>query len=300
MVRLGQALLVVVFVVVLTFILQYVLPNDPARALLPRANGASLQRLRETLHLNDPLMVQFARYFGGLLRGDLGQSFAQQRSVASLIVERLPATLLLAFAAVVMQTLIGSVLGVAAAFRPKVAGKTVTSIDLVLFSTPSFTIGLLLILLFGFRLHLLPVAGGFGLPQLVLPAITLALAGVPWYAQVVREETLQSLSSPYVRTAIAKGVPDRRIIRTHVLRNISPPILTMAGLDFAALISGVAIVESVFGWPGIGQLAVSSSTSEDRPVVLGVVLVGTVAIVVFSLVIDVLQMYLDPRTRQGT
>jgi len=299
MARLGQALLVVIFVVVLTFILQYVLPGDPAHALVPRASGAVLERLREALHLNDPLMVQFARYFGGLLRGNLGQSYVQQRSVVSLIAERLPATLLLAFAAVVIQTLIGSALGVAAAFRPKVVGKAVTSIDLVLFSTPSFTIGLLLILLFGFRLHLLPVAGGFGLLQLVLPAITVALGGVPWYAQIVREETIQSLSSPYVRTAIAKGVPDRRIIRTHVLRNIFPPILTMAGLDFAGLISGVAIVESIFGWPGIGQLAISSSNSEDRPVVLGVVLIGTVAIVVFNLVVDILQMYLDPRTRQG-
>jgi ABC-type dipeptide/oligopeptide/nickel transport system permease component len=297
--RLGLAVIVAVGAIILTFLLEFVVPDDPARALLPRAKGAALERVREDLHLDDSVIVQFVRYFGGVLHGDLGYSYQKKQSVASLIAERIPATALLALSAVMLYALIGITMGMVGA-RWRLGRRVVNSTSMVIFATPDFAIGLFFILFFGFRLHLLPVTGGFGLPQLILPALTLGITGAPWYAQLVREQTTDSLSSTYVRTAVAKGVPDRRIFRGHTLRAIAPPLIVTLGLDFAGLLSGAAIIESIFGWPGIGNLTISSSISLDRPVIMGLVIVGTFATLLFNLAADVINLYIDPRTRVET
>ncbi len=284
-------------VAAVVFLVEFVLPGDPARMLVPRsASPEALALVRAHLHLNDPLPVQFASFFRGLLRGNLGESFVQRESVLSLIAAHLPATALLAAAGVLVEVLVGVPLGVYASLND-VGRRLVTVVNMVLLSLPTFVLGLLLLLLFGFRLHAVPVTGGAGPTQLILPALTLGLLGVPYYAQVVSEEMTQSLASSYVRTAVAKGMPNRRIVLRHALRNALPPVITMLGLDLGVFLSGVVVVETVFGWPGVGLLAEQSLQNLDRPVVLGIALLAAVAVGVFNFLADVVVMILDPRTR---
>ena len=282
----------------LAFLLEFVVPGDPAKAIAPRAQSvAVLENIRAQLHLNQPLIVQFADYFGNLLRGNLGTSYIQRQPVASLIGPRLLTTGVLALAGVIAEVIIGGALGVAAALYGRVRA-LVSAINLTLLAVPIFVLGLLLLLLFGFRLGIAPVTGGTGPAQLVLPALTLGLIGAPWYAQIVADQMQESLSSSYVRTAVSKGLSDSYILRRHVLRNVLSPALTMVGLDLGSYLSGVVTVEVVFIWPGIGLLAVNSLHNLDRPVVMGTVIVGAVAVVFFNLLADVLRMFVDPRTRE--
>ncbi len=296
-VRFGLAAVAVFGVVVLTFILQYVIPGDPAKLLAPRAPSAAvLQSIRDQLHLDRPMLLQFAYYLGGLLHGNLGQSYVQREPVTTLIAQRLPATGMLALAGVVCEMVLGTTLGILAALKPSVR-RVMYGVNLLLLSTTYFVLGLVLLLVFGFRLGIAPVTGGEGLPQLVLPAITLGLIGLPWYAQIVQDAMRDALSSSYVRTAMAKGLSERRIVMGHVIRNVLSPVVTMTGLDLGAYLSGVVIVETVFGWPGMGKLAVDSMSNLDRPVVMGTVLVGTIAVVFFNILADFVRWYIDPRTR---
>lgn len=296
--RLGYGLIAVLGVAALAFLAEFVVPGDPARALAPRAQSAAvLENIRIQLHLNRPLAVQFADYFAGLFRGNLGTSYVQRQSVVSLIGPRLVTTGWLALAGVVAEVIIGGTLGILAALYRRVRA-VVSAVNLTLLALPQFVVGLVLLLIFGFRLHLVPVTGGAGPAQIVLPALTLGLVGAPWYAQIVADQMADSLSSAYVRTAVAKGLTDGRILRRHVLRNVLSPALTMIGLDLGAYLSGVVTVEVVFGWPGIGLLAVESLQNLDRPVVMGTVIIGAVAVVVFNLIADLLRMYVDPRTRE--
>jgi peptide/nickel transport system permease protein len=296
--RLVFGIISVAGVVVLAFLLEFVVPGDPAKAIAPRAQSvAVLENIRAQLHLNQPLIVQFADYFGNLLRGNLGTSYIQRQPVASLIGPRLLTTGVLALAGVIAEVIIGGGLGVAAALYGRVRA-LVSAINLTLLAVPIFVLGLLLLLLFGFRLGIAPVTGGTGPAQLVLPALTLGLIGAPWYAQIVADQMQESLASSYVRTAVSKGLSDSYILRRHVLRNVLSPALTMVGLDLGSYLSGVVTVEVVFIWPGIGLLAVNSLHNLDRPVVMGTVIVGAVAVVFFNLLADVLRMFVDPRTRE--
>jgi len=283
-------------VVVLAFLLEFVVPGDPAKAIAPRAQSpAVLASIRAQLHLNQPLIVQFADYFGSLLRGNLGTSYIQRQSVASLIGPRLLTTGVLALAGVVAEVVIGGTLGILATLYGRVRA-LVSAINLTLLAIPIFVLGLLLLLVFGFQLAIAPVTGGAGPAQLVLPALTLGLIGAPWYAQIVADQMQDSLASSYVRTAVSKGLSDSYILRRHVLRNVLSPAITMIGLDLGAYLSGVVTVEVVFVWPGIGLLAVDSLHNLDRPIVMGTVIVGAIAVVFFNLVADVLRMFVDPRT----
>jgi ABC-type dipeptide/oligopeptide/nickel transport system permease component len=296
--RLIYGLIAVLGVAVLSFLAEFVVPGDPARALAPRATSAAvLANIRIQLHLNRPLVVQFADYFAALFRGNLGTSYVQRQSVLSLIAPRLAATGWLALAGVVAEVLLGASLGLLATLYPRIRA-AVSAVNLTLLAVPQFVVGLILLLIFGFQLHMAPVTGGAGPAEIVLPALTLGLAGAPWYAQIVADQLSDSLSSSYVRTAVAKGLTDRHILRHHVLRNVLSPALTMIGMDLGSYLSGVVTVEVVFGWPGIGLLAVESLQNLDRPVVMGTVIVGAVAVVFFNLVADLLRMYVDPRTRQ--
>lgn len=296
--RLVFGLIAVIGVIVLAFLLEYVVPGDPAKAIAPRANSPEvLANIRAQLHLNQPLIVQFADYFGNLIRGNLGTSYVQRQPVASLIGPRLATTGVLALAGVIAEVIIGGGLGILATLYNRVRA-LVSAVNLTLLAVPIFVLGLLLLLVFGFQLGIAPVTGGAGAEQLILPALALGLIGAPWYAQIVADQMQESLASPYVRTAVAKGLPDRYILRRHVLRNVLSPAITMVGLDLGSYLSGVVTVEVVFVWPGIGLLAVNSLHSLDRPVVMGTVIVGAVAVVFFNLVADVLRMFVDPRTRE--
>jgi peptide/nickel transport system permease protein len=296
--RLVFGVIAVAGVIVLAFLLEFVVPGDPAKAIAPRAQSpAVLANIRAQLHLNQPLIVQFADYFAGLLRGNLGTSYIQRQPVASLIGPRLLTTGVLALAGVVAEVIVGGALGIAATLYRRVRA-LVSAVNLTLLAIPIFVLGLLLLLVFGFRLGIAPVTGGTGPAQIVLPALTLGLIGAPWYAQIVSDQMQESLASSYVRTAVSKGLSDAYILRRHVLRNVLSPALTMMGLDLGSYLSGVVTVEVVFIWPGIGLLAVNSLHNLDRPVVMGTVIVGAVAVVFFNLVADVLRMFVDPRTRE--
>ena len=294
--RLLFGVIAVAGVVVLAFLLEFVVPGDPAKAIAPRAQSpAVLASIRAQLHLNQPLIVQFADYFGSLLRGNLGTSYIQRQSVASLIGPRLLTTGVLALAGVVAEVVIGGTLGILATLYGRVRA-LVSAVNLTLLAIPIFVLGLLLLLVFGFQLAIAPVTGGAGPAQLVLPALTLGLIGAPWYAQIVADQMQDSLASSYVRTAVSKGLSDSYILRRHVLRNVLSPAITMIGLDLGSYLSGVVTVEVVFVWPGIGLLAVDSLHNLDRPIVMGTVIVGAIAVVFFNLVADVLRMFVDPRT----
>ncbi len=285
-------------VVVLAFLLEFVVPGDPARAIAPRAQSAAvLANIRRQLHLNQPLIVQFASYFGNLLRGNLGTSYIQRQSVASVIGPGLKYTAALALAGVIAEVVLGGALGVLATLFPRVRA-LVNAVNLTLLAIPIFVLGLLLLLAFGYGLHLAPVAGGAGPGQIVLPALTLGLIGAPWYAQIVADQMQDSIASSYVRTAVSKGLSDGYILRRHVLRNVLSPAITMIGLDLGSYLSGVVTVEVVFAWPGIGLTAVNALQNLDRPVVMGTVIVGAVAVVFFNLVADLVRMVVDPRTRE--
>jgi ABC-type dipeptide/oligopeptide/nickel transport system permease component len=296
--RLIFGLIAVIGVITLAFVLEFVVPGDPAKAIAPRANSpAVLANIRAQLHLSQPLIVQFADYFGNLLRGNLGTSYVQHQSVASLIGPRLLTTGVLALAGVVAEVFIGGALGILATLYGRVRA-LVGAINLTLLAVPIFVLGLLLLLVFGFRLGIAPVTGGAGATQLALPALTLGLIGAPWYAQIVADQMQDSLASSYVRTAVSKGLSDSYILRKHVLRNVLSPAVTMIGLDLGSYLSGVVTVEVVFVWPGIGLLAVNALHDLDRPIVMGTVIVGAVAVVFFNLVADVARMFIDPRTRE--
>jgi peptide/nickel transport system permease protein len=296
--RLAFGLIAVTGVVAAAFLLEFVVPGDPAKAIAPRAQSlAVLANIRAQLHLNQPLIVQFASYFAALLHGNLGMSYVQRQPVASLIGPRLAYTGALALAGVVAEVLIGGALGVLATLYAKVRA-LIDAVNLTLLAMPIFVLGLLLLLAFGFDLGIAPVTGGAGPAQIVLPALTLGLIGAPWYAQIVADQMQDSLASAYVRTAVSKGLPDRYILIRHVLRNVLSPVITMIGLDLGSYLSGVVTVEVVFTWPGIGLLAVNSLQNLDRPVVMGTVIVGAVAVVFFNVVADLVRMLVDPRTRE--
>ena len=298
-IRVALGLITIVGVLVVTFFLQYVVPGDPARALAPRARDeATIIRIQQELQLDDPLPVQFTAFVGRLVKGDLGTSYIRDEPVASLLWQRLPATALLAFAGVVIAVLLGGSLGVAAALHPSLNGVQ-TSFNLVFLAIPAFTLGLGLLLVFGYWAHIAPVTGGLGAAELVLPALTVGLISAPYYAQIVRDQMTETLAAPHTRTAIAKGASNRRILLRHSARNVASPVLTMIALDLGLLLSGVVVVEAVFGWPGVGQLAVDSLQQLDRPVVMGTVIVGAIAVVVFNLIADMARLVIDPRARSG-
>jgi ABC-type dipeptide/oligopeptide/nickel transport system permease component len=298
--QIGLGLIAFLGVVTITFVLQYVLPGDPARALVPRAVSAQqLAEIRAQLHLNEPLLTQYLKYLLALFHGDLGRSYVEDQPVRTLIASRMLATITLAIAGVIVEVVVGTIFGVWRVVRPG-TGRVVTVLNLLLLSVPVFAFGLILLLLFGYRLGWAPVTGGTGPGELVLPALALGLIGAPYYSQIVQEQLSQSLGSGYVRTAVAKGVPNRRILTHHVTRNVASPLITMVGLDLGIFLSGVVVVEAVFGWPGMGQLAVESLTRLDRPVVMGTVIVAAAAVIGFNIVADFVRMLVDPRTRVST
>jgi peptide/nickel transport system permease protein len=295
--RIGLAALTVLAVIVLTFVLEFVIPANPARVVAgPKASRQVVAEVARNLHLNRPEWQQLLSYIGGVLHGDLGYSYVSQTSVTSLLAGRLPATVLLMAAGLVVELAIGAALGVWDGLRPK-RSWVLASINIGLLSVPTFTFGFLLLLLFGYVWPVLPVSGGLGAGQLVLPALTLGLLGVPYYAIVVRDQLREVLPAPFVRTALAKGLTRRQILRGHVMRVVVPPVLTMAGMDVALFLSGVVFVEDIFAWPGIGQLQVQAFDNVDRPVLMGTVIVAATAVVVMNLVVDLLRLAVDPRVQ---
>jgi peptide/nickel transport system permease protein len=295
--RLGSALVVVLGVCTLVFLLIHLVPGDPVEAMLgERAQAADRAALQAALGLDLPLWEQYRRYLLGLLRLDLGQSFLDQRPVAAILGERLPATLRLAAAALGIALGLALPLGVLAArLRGTAVDSAAMTLSLLGVSIPNFWLGPLLILVFSLWLGWTPVSGDETALSIVLPAITLGTALAAVLARMVRASLLEVLNEDYVRTARAKGLGETAVLWRHALRNAWLPVLTVIGLQLGGLLAGAVITETVFAWPGIGSLLVESIKARDFPVVQGCVLLISLSYVLVNALTDLAYAWIDPR-----
>jgi peptide/nickel transport system permease protein len=297
--RLGWALITLLGVTALTFVVLYRIPADPADVLAgPTAPPEVKENLRKQLRLDRPVWEQYGSFLGRLARGDLGQSYVTRQPVAGAIAARLPATAVLAVSGWICWLVLGTLIGVGVAAKSSRAPESVLLFLSVLgVSTPTFWVGILLLQVFVAKLRWLP-AGGVGGPEhLVLPVVTLAVAGVAYYARLTYSSMTQTLQEDFVRTAVAKGLPPNVVLFRHAFRNALLPLVTIAGTDLAALLGGVVFTESVFDWKGMGKLAVEAVNSLDVPLIVGIVLVSAVFVVTANLIVDLLYPLLDPRIR---
>jgi len=286
---------------VITFVLIYYLPADPARMYAgPSATVATVARIRHELGLDQPLWIQYIDYMVRLFHGDLGFSYRKQIAVTTLILSRIPYTLELRAGGVFFELIIGLPIGIASAVA---RGHWVDRVSMILalfgISAPPFWMGLLFLYWFGYLIPIFPLGGTGSLSHLFLPALTAGLGGAAWYARMMRSSALDILSADYVRTARAKGLGQFLVILRHVLPNALNPIITMAGMDIPWFIGGVVLVERVFDWPGLGRLAVEAIGTVDVPLILGTVIVTAAAVVLSGIVTDVIQGAVDPRIRRG-
>ncbi|HEY5132862.1 MAG TPA: ABC transporter permease [Candidatus Krumholzibacteriaceae bacterium] len=288
-------------VVTITFVLMYVVPGDPVRAIAgERYDEETLARMRAELGLDRPLVVRYVDFLGRVARFDLGVSFVTRRPVAEAIRERFPRTLILALSAMGIAVLCGVVIGALSAWgRRPVLSRVLMTFSLVGVSMPVFWLGLLLIYLFAIKLRVLPPSGygGGSIRNLILPALTLSFASMATVARVTRSGFLDALGEDYVRTARAKGLGERIILGKHVLRNALIPVITIVGADFGSYLSGSVLTESVFGWPGLGRFVVQAILKRDFPVIQGAVLFMAVLFVLVNLAVDVSYGAIDPRIR---
>ena len=297
--RLAASMLILLGITVITFSLTFLIPADPVRMIAGRsASAEAVASIRHQLGLDRSLPVQYVSYLGKLVQGDLGRSYVQKAEVTTLVESRLPATLLLMVGAVFFELLIGLPTGVmAAARRGRPADRGIMIMSFVGVSTPQFVVGLLLLYVFANLLAWFPLRGYGTLSHLVLPALTLGIAGGGWYSRMMRSSMIEVLQQDYIRTAKAKGLSERGVILVHGLRNAILPVIAMIGLDVGVFMSGAVVVESVFGWPGIGQLAWQAIQRVDIPIIMGVTLIAAVAIVLGNLLADLLVPLIDPRIR---
>jgi peptide/nickel transport system permease protein len=299
--RILQAIPVLLGISVITFLLIYYLPADPARMYAgPSATVETVARIRHELGLDLPFWEQYARYMQRLLSGDLGFSYRKQLPVTTLLLSRIPYTLALIFGGIFVELLIGLPVGLASAVaRGQWMDRLGMFIALIGVSAPPFWLGLLLLYWLGYLIPIFPLGGTGSLAHLVLPSLTAGLGGAAWYARMMRSSALDILSTDYVRTARAKGLPQIFVILRHVLPNALNPIITMAGLDIPWFIGGVVLVERVFDWPGVGRLAVEAIETVDVPLILGTVIFTAGIVVLSGILIDLAQSLVDPRIRHG-
>ncbi|UUP18666.1 ABC transporter permease [Nitratireductor thuwali] len=297
--RLIQTMLILIGISFVTFVLLYLVPADPARQIAGRsATAATVENIRQQLGLNLPFHEQYLRYLGGLLNGDLGRSYLQKTEVSTLIASRLPASLLLMAGAIFCELLFGLTMGVVAALnRGSRIDETLMVASFVGVSAPQFVIGILLLYIFAVQLGWFPIGGYGTFAHLVLPSLTLGFLGAGWYSRMMRSSLIEVLRQDYVRTARAAGIARARVLLGHALPNAILPIIAMIGIDIGLFMSGIVVVESVFGWPGIGQLAWQAIQRVDIPIIMGVTLVSACAIVLGNLIADLITPLIDPRIR---
>ncbi|WP_091329868.1 ABC transporter permease [Geodermatophilus ruber] len=306
--RTGQSLVVLAGVSVIVFSLVHLVPGDPVRlALGTRFDQDTYDALQARAGLDQPLVQQFLGWFGRAVTGDLGVSFRSGETVTSQIAERLPATITLAFAAILVALLIAVPLGTLSALRPRSAvDRVATVLSQFGISVPDFWMAIVLILVFAGTLGWLPSGGyvpltedpGAWLARLVLPAVVTGVVSGSVITRFVRSSVLEALGSDHVRTAQAKGLPGRQVLTWHVLRNALLPLVTVTGVQLAYLLSGVVVVEIVFSWPGLGQLALQAVQARDYPVLQGAILLFALVFLVINLVVDLLYTAIDPRIRR--
>jgi ABC-type dipeptide/oligopeptide/nickel transport system permease component len=298
--RLGRAVLTMWLVVTVVFVFLR-LSGDPVRFLLP-ANPPveKVEALRAELGLDRSIPVQYVKYGEQLARGNFGDSLRFHRPAMGLVIDRFPATVQLALAAFAVAALFGVTIGSLAAYlRGSVWDRATMAVMSVLQSSPSFFLGIMLILVFSVHLRWLPTSGQGSFKQLLLPAITLSMPTMAALARMTRSALLDVLLADYIRTSRAKGLRERVIWLRHALRNASLPIVTVLGLELADLLTGAVIVETVFAWPGIGRLAVDAVSTRDYPVVQAAVVLIALVYLGINVLLDLSYPLLDPRVRRG-
>jgi len=284
---------------IITFAIAFVIPADPAVTMAgAKADPQTLATIRHELGLDLPVYLQYARYLDRALHGDLGRSYVRRDSVAHLIASRFPATALLALTAMVVSLVLGVVLGcIATAYRGEATDNALLVFSLALVSMPVFWLGTMLLIAGGLYLRSFPLGGFSGPLSLVLPTLTLALGSAGYYSRILHTNLSEAMDQEYVRTARGKGLSGARAMMQHAMANALLPLVTLAGLDLAGLLSGVVLTETVFNWPGIGRLAYEAIFNLDIPLIMGTVLFSAFLIVVANLGVDVLYAWLDPRIR---
>lgn len=300
--RMASAAVVILGVLCLVFFLIHLVPGDPVEVMLGEsARPADREALRQSLGLDQPLTVQLGQYLSNAMQLDFGTSLHSRRPIVSILAERIPATLELAIAALLIAVVIAFPLGIIAAVR-KDSGwdHGAMAVSLLGVSIPNFLMGPLLILFFSVWLGWFPVSGREGFGSLVLPAITLGSAMAAILSRMVRATLLEVLGEDYIRTARAKGLGPGAVIWRHAMRNALLPVITLLGLQLGALLAGAVITEAVFSWPGIGQLIIEAIQGRDYPVVQACVLLISLSYVVVNTLTDIAYSWLDPRVRLGS
>lgn len=273
--------------------------GDPAALLLSQyATAQDIAAFRRIMGLEEPLVVQYWLFISHALAGDFGNSYMSHISSTALVLAHLPATIILAVASMVLAVLAGVPVGVIAAVKKDTIVERISMVFALLGqSIPVFWLGIMLILFFAVNLKWLPAGGAFSWQSLILPAITLGAYSTASVARLTRSSVLETLHQDYVRTAYAKGLPRRRVIIGHVLKNSAIPILTVVGLQFGTLLGGAVVTETIFAWPGVGRLAVEAVYGRDYPVIQASVFIVAVGFVLINTVLDFAYHYLDPRIR---
>jgi peptide/nickel transport system permease protein len=299
--RLGFGILVLLGTSIITFVIAFVVPADPAATIAgAKADPQTLAMIRTQLGLDQPIYIQYARYLDRALHGDLGRSYILRESVTHLIAERFPATAILALCAMAASLALGVVMGmVAAAYKDRAVDNGLLVVSLGLISIPVFWLGTMLLIAGGLYLRSFPLGGFSDARSLILPTLTLALGAGGYYSRILHTSLGEVMGQDYIRTALGKGLSRRRVMLKHAMANALLPLVTLAGLDLAGLLSGVVLTETVFNWPGIGRLAFEAIFNLDIPLIMGTVLFSAFLIVIANLLVDLLYVWLDPRIRLG-
>ena len=299
--RLLWALVILLGTTWITFAIVFLVPGDPARVVAgPRADAATIASIRRELALDLPVHVQYGRYLARVLHGDLGRSYSTRQPVTEILIRRLPATALLAAAGLAVAIALGLAGGlVTAPLAGTWIDRTALIGSLAFLSAPVFWVGMLALYYVGYRWRLLPLGGAGGVRHLVLPALVLGMGTGVYYARLLHTNLVTVLGEDYVRAARARGASTLRVVAVHALRNASLPLLTVVGLDFASLLNGVVLTETVFHWPGLGRLAFDAVLNLDVPVIMGTVLLSATLVVVTNVAVDLLYRVVDPRIRLG-
>ncbi|MDW9356907.1 ABC transporter permease [Sinorhizobium meliloti] len=297
--RLLQTVVILLGISFVTFVLLYLIPADPARQIAGRsATAQTVENIREQLGLNLPFYEQYLRYVTGLVQGDFGRSYLQKTEVATLIASRLPASLLLMAGAITCELIFGLAMGIVAALRRgSRTDDTLMIASFVGVSAPQFVIGILLLYVFAVKLGWFPIGGYGTFAHLVLPSVTLGFLGAGWYSRMMRSSLIEVMRQDFIRTARATGAGRAKVLFRHAMPNAILPVIAMIGIDIGLFMSGIVVVESVFGWPGIGQLAWQAIQRVDIPIIMGVTLVSAFAIVLGNLLADLITPLIDPRIK---
>ena len=295
-----QLILVMLAVGTTVFLLVF-LSGDPVMLMVPmNATREEIEALREALGLNQPLWVQYGRYMIRAVQGDFGLSIKAGQPAVNLVLERIPATLELGIAGMVLATVVGMTVGIVSALR---RDSWIDAFGRLLAlgsqAMPIFWLGLILIIIFSVKLRLLPPFGRGGIQELIMPAITMATYNIPLILRLTRSTLFEVLHQDYVRTARAKGLPEWRVVLVHILRNAAIPLVTVIGMNFGRILGGAIVTETVFAWPGVGLLSIEAVFTADYPVIMASTIILVVSVVVVNFLTDLTYGILDPRIRHS-